>query len=452
MISLTLLEIANITNGCLIGKNIFINSISINSQSIPKNCLFIALKGKYFDSHYFVYEAIINNTKAILVNKKFNILIPQILVKNTKNSLSKLASWIRNHTKTRVIAITGSSGKTSVKEMTTNILNTSGYTLSTKKNLNNNIGVILTLLALKEQKYAVLEVGGNYHNEISYSSNIIKPESALVNNITFAHLKGFRSIRGVMFAKGEIFEGLLKNGTAVINWKSHAFLYWKKILKNKKIIYFNNKNNFWAKNIVFHNFYTKFDLCTPDGTIKIKFPLLGQHNISNALASAALAFSIDIPLKNIQEGLCNFKPIRGRLFPILLNKFQMILDDTYNANVGSIFAGIKVLSTISGYRVMVISDIQELGKRKNRLHFYIGKIAYLMKLNKVLTYGYLSQNITIGSRIGEHFQKKYFLIKRLLELISKHKKITILIKGSRIFKMEKIIKILLEKLNVNYIF
>lgn len=456
MISFNLLELAQVSQGILVGKNIKISKISIDTRKHIQGSLFITLKGKKFNSFNFIQEAIKKGVIALLTDQYITTNLPYIVVKNTKLALGQLSLLIRKKSKVIAIAITGSSGKTTVKEMTSNILKTCGNTLYTYKNLNNNIGVPLTLINLHQKhKYLVVEIGANNPGEIEYSTNLVQPKSALVNNITAAHLLGFKSIQGIANAKGEIFNGLKKNGTAIINYDSNDVINWKSKLNNKKILYFSkNKtliSDIYASNIFLNQKNTIFNLHYLSKKIKIQINLLGIHNVYNALAASALAISIGIPLKKIQTGLFYTKNILGRLFPIQLNKNQLIIDDSYNANYSSVIAAIKVLSNMSGYLVIVIGDIAELGLKTNFYYQKIGQFLNFTKINKVISFGNLSKKISDMNISGEHFYKTNLLVNKLLLLIKKHSKITILIKGSRNMSMDQIVNILKEKNNVNII-
>ncbi|WP_261979643.1 Mur ligase family protein [Buchnera aphidicola] len=242
MISLSLKQVAKITNGTLYGIDKIINNVVINSKMVVPGCLFVALIGKKFDAHIFIHDAVLNGCSAILAQKKIQFCISYIVVKNTSMALGKLAHWVRMSTKSKIIAITGSCGKTSVKEMTASILRQNGKTISTIENYNNNIGVPITLLQLNQKhKYGVIELGANQPGEIFYTSNITKPNVILINNIYYAHLTGFKSLLGVSKSKSEIFSGLQDNGTVIINLDSHHLSKWSKYIHNKNILYFSIK-------------------------------------------------------------------------------------------------------------------------------------------------------------------------------------------------------------------
>lgn len=444
MINLSLEKISKITNGTLLGNNINIKRINFDTRNIQENCLFIALKGKTFDAHNFINDDLTKKISSFLVHKYCLIKRPQIIVNDTKFALGKIAHWIRNNTQTRIVALTGSSGKTSVKEMAAKIFCMYGNTLYTKKNFNSDFGVPITLLDLNaKHKYAVIELGTNYKNEIEYTANIVNPEVALINNIAVAHLENFGSLKQIAIAKGKIFNTLPDYGTAIINDDSHYWSYWKKKLNNKKVWRFsvkkNNKTNFWASNIIFNKYNTSFKLHTPVGSTLINLSLVGLHNISNAIAASALAISVNIPLKIVQKGLNNFKAIPGRLFFIHLKPNKILIDDSYNANVSSVKVAINLLNKMPGFKVMVIGDMAELGNKSFFYHSYIGKIIRFTKINKILSFGTLSKYISDISGKGEHFYDQNKLIIRLNALISQHISITTLVKGSRINNMDKIV-------------
>lgn len=248
MIPISFYQICRITKGYFFNKNnvkihdLIFHIISTDSRTITPGCLFIALIGKNFNAHDFVYEAIKKGAKAVILENKLDINVPQIIVKNTTLALGNIAFWIRQQSNANIIALTGSSGKTSVKEITTSILKYYGKTLSTFKNFNNNIGVPLTLLNLDlSYKYAVIEIGANHPKEISYSTQLTNPNIVLINNIYYSHLNGFKTLLGISKSKQEILCTLPKTGTAIFNADSHHWSRWKKSIKNQNIIWFSIK-------------------------------------------------------------------------------------------------------------------------------------------------------------------------------------------------------------------
>lgn len=417
--------------------------ICTDSRKITKQSLFIALVGEHFDGHAFALQAIKDGAVAVMVNHKIeDNSIPQIVVKDTRLALGLIAGYIRNQSHAKIVALTGSSGKTSVKEMTATILQNCGTTLYTQGNYNNDIGVPLTLLRLtKEDQFAVIELGANHIGEISYTTQLVHPQTALINNIAEAHIEGFGSLEGVATAKGEIFEGLTKDGIAIINLDSCSDK-WFEQLTDKTVWTFSLENplaNFYASHIKMAD-VTTFKLHTPFGECEIQLPLIGLHNVSNAIAASALAISVGASLDRIQQGLSTLKPVKGRLFPIKLNQNQLILDDTYNANVGSMSAAINVLANQSGYKVLVVGDMAELGQDAQKYHQQIGELAKQQKLDCVVSVGQLSQFVSQSSEVGHHFNDKQEATNYIITLLRQYPNLTMLVKGSRSAKMEDVIE------------
>ena len=444
MIPLVIKQIATIVNGTsyyIPDEELTIKEICTDSRKITDQSLFIALVGEKFDGHLFAKQAIDNGAIAVIVNRKIDNDIPQIVVNDTYMALGQLAEFVRDQSSAKFVALTGSSGKTSVKEMTANILQQCGETLYTQGNFNNDIGVPLTLLRLKKQdQFAVVELGANHIGEIAYTTRLVKPNSALINNIAFAHIEGFGSLDGVATAKGEIFEGLADNGIAIINLESCSDK-WLKNLKNKTVWTFSTADSsadFYASNIKMID-QTVFTLYTPIGESEISLPLVGEHNISNAIAASALAISVGASLTQVKNGLAASKPVKGRLYPVRLNQTQLIWDDCYNANVGSMSAAIHVLATQPGYKVLVVGDMAELGNDANIYHQQIGELAKQQNIDCVVSVGQLSELISQFSGVGHHFIDKQSAVDYLLNLLRLHPTLTMLVKGSRSAKMEDLI-------------
>lgn len=445
MIPFSLHEIAPVLHAKYIGMDLMIHEITINSNIIYKKCMFIALIGKRFDGHDFTNQAIAAGAQALLVNHHVLLDVPQLIVPDTRCALITLARWVRQQTSAKVIAITGSSGKTSVKEMTASILKGCGNIIATQGNLNNTVGVPITLLRLtKKNNFAIIELGSSSPGEIAQLSKIVSANIALVNNVYPAHLSGFKSLSEVGKEKGEIFVTLDSNGIGIINADSHALSVWRKSLKGKSICFFSVCTNigidFFASNIVVKKNGTRFMLHTPYGTSPVVLSMLGIHNVANALAASAIAFSVGAGLSEVVYGLENIKMLPGRLCPIILGQGKLLLDDTYNSNVGSMISAIHVLTTMPGYRILVVSDMLELGKYKSiKYHRYIGKLIATTNINKILTIGSVSYFISKICGKGKHFQNKNKLIIYIKQMLSNHQSISVLIKGSRAFKMEQII-------------
>ncbi|MDC9588090.1 UDP-N-acetylmuramoyl-tripeptide--D-alanyl-D-alanine ligase [Xenorhabdus sp. XENO-10] len=456
MIPLTLQKLVQLTDGELYrvtdqqAETLQINTVETDSRQIMHGSLFIALQGEKFDAHDFAAEVVQQGASALLVSRRLDIDCPQVVVEDTRLAMGKLAGWVRQQSKARIVALTGSSGKTSVKEMTAAILRQCGNTLYTAGNFNNDIGVPLTLFRLTdEHQFAVIELGANHIGEIAYATEMTRPESALVNNLFSAHLEGFGSLAGVAKAKGEIFEGLAPAGTAIINLDSNDWNHWQHSISDQQTVWrfsvsLTAEADFYATNISEQLVATHFCLHSPIGSVELTLPLPGKHNIANALAASALAISVGASLDDIRIGLSELKAVAGRLFPILLTEGKVILDDTYNANPGSMIAAANVLSQMPGYRVMVVGDMGELGDQAIECHHEVGEAVASTTIDKVLSVGNLSAHISSASGRGKHFINKAELVATLLPLLEQHEMISILIKGSRSAAMEEVVNVLKE--------
>ncbi|BDA56768.1 TPA: UDP-N-acetylmuramoyl-tripeptide--D-alanyl-D-alanine ligase [Raoultella ornithinolytica] len=448
MIRLMLSQLADVTRGELHGRDLAVDEVTSDTRKITAGCLFVALKGERFDAHDFAEQAKQAGAGALLVSRQLECDLPQVVVKDTRLAFGELAAWVRQQVPARVVALTGSSGKTSVKEMTAAILGQCGNTLYTAGNLNNDIGVPMTLLRLTpEHRYAVIELGANHQGEIAWTVSLTRPEAALVNNLAAAHLEGFGSLAGVAKAKGEIFTGLPENGIAILNADNNDWLNWQSVIGARKVWRFSPNaanSDFAASQIHITSHGTEFTLQTPMGSVDVLLPLPGRHNIANALAAASLAMAVGADLNAVKAGLAQLKAVPGRLFPITLAENQLLLDDSYNANVGSMTAAVQVLSEMPGYRVLVVGDMAELGTESEACHRQVGEAAKAAGLDRVLSTGVLSAEISRASGVGEHLSDKASLVARLRELTAEHKIITILVKGSRSAAMEEVVRALQE--------
>ncbi|WP_275074746.1 UDP-N-acetylmuramoyl-tripeptide--D-alanyl-D-alanine ligase [Providencia rettgeri] len=450
MISLTLAQLAKITSGQIESapnSELVLENVSTDSRKISEKCLFIALKGERFDAHDFAEQVVADGAKALLVDRKLTVNYPQVVVDDTRIAMGQLAAWVRQQVSARIVGLTGSSGKTSVKEMTASILAKRGKTLYTAGNLNNDIGVPLTLFRLTpEHDFAVIEMGANHPNEIAYTTNIVKPETALVNNLFGAHLAGFGSPEGVAKAKGEIYQGIPEEGTAIVNLDSYSEKW--QFQPRQTVWYYSltqqPKADFYPTDIQINQLTTDFVLHTPVGRVDITLPLPGVHNIANVLAASALAISVGASLEDIKNGLANTKAVPGRLFPVRLAEHKVVLDDTYNANDGSMIAAIHVLEKMPGYRVLVVGDMGELGDYAKECHQRVGLAAKQAGLDKVFSVGQLSELISEFSECGEHFTVKSDLLTRLIPLAQQNDVVSILVKGSRSSEMEDVVNALKE--------
>lgn len=427
-----------------------IESISTDSRQSCINGLFFALKGENFDGHHYLAKAVEQGCIALVVDHPCDIAVPQLIVKDTALALGQLAAWLKQEINPKTVAITGSSGKTTVKEMTATILQQHAKpeeVLWTQGNFNNDLGVPLTLLRLtKKHKFAVVELGANHQGEIAYTTNLVKPDVALINNFASAHLEGFGSLEGVAQAKGEIFQGLKNDGIAILNQESNDYALWKNSLVGKKTEYFSIENklaDFYASNIQMQESRTVFTLHCPQGKTDICLPYLGRHNVNNALAATALAMAVGANLAQVKAGLEQPHQVKGRLFRINPCKNLLLLDDSYNANVDSLKSAIDVLKNIKAFRILVVGDMAELGTESKSCHQQVADYAQNAQLDLVISLGPESDVIATKCS-GQAYLNKQMLIADLIPIIkhklAKNQQVVVLAKGSRKMKMEDVIE------------
>jgi UDP-N-acetylmuramoyl-tripeptide--D-alanyl-D-alanine ligase len=358
---------ANIANVELHNGDAQFTSINTDTRSLVAGELFVALRGDRFDAHNFLAQAAEKGVCGLVVEKfDASITLPQLIVKDTLLALGQIAAMNRNAFKKPVLAITGSSGKTTVKTMLADILRECGNVHATKGNLNNHIGVPITLLQLKAgHDFAVIEMGASAIGEIAYLCSLAHPQVTMINNVMPAHIAGFGSIEGVAQAKGEIYESLsaqnadVIKSTAVINIDDQFSPQWLASVQANiiRVSLNNSQADCYAQNIKFTSDSAQFDLVLERKKITISVDVLGEHSVRNALMAAAMAYAVGASLENIQQGLAKFSPVGGRMSRHLGINNTLIIDDSYNANPGSVRAAIDVLAV-----------------RKGRSFFYLGCI------------------------------------------------------------------------------
>ncbi|WP_077339468.1 UDP-N-acetylmuramoyl-tripeptide--D-alanyl-D-alanine ligase [Pseudocolwellia agarivorans] len=449
MISLTLSTIASAVNGQLIGNDLSIDNITTDTRSLNKGDLFLALKGPNFDGHKFVEQAEKAGCLALIVDHQVESALPQLIVKDTHQALGQVAAFVKAQIAPKTVAITGSSGKTTVKEMVSAILSRIGNVLATKGNFNNDIGVPLTLLRLEHtHDFAVIELGANHMGEIAYTTGLTQPDVAVINNIAAAHLEGFGSLCGVARAKGEIFEGLSENGIALYNQDCQFANKWQWRLENKTVRRFScvSESDCFSSNVVLDDRgCASFTLNTHVGNTFIELTVPGKHNVCNAVAAALIAIEFGASLNDIRIGLAEMQPVSGRLNIHQLSPDLRLIDDTYNANVESIKAATELLASYPGKRILILGDMGELGAEARSYHQEVGEHALTCKIDHLLTVGVLSQVTTDAfnqsQKTGSHFSSKEALVEALHPLIeNEEQQISILIKGSRSAHMEDVVK------------
>lgn len=423
--------------------------ISTDTRTLKAGDLFIAVKGPNFDGHDFLAQAASKNAAAVMVEKPCVSSLPCLEVENTIKSMGQLAAWHREQFNIPVVGLTGSCGKTTTRALIASILTQCGETLFSESSYNNDIGVPLTLWGLqKKHQYAVIEMGANHFGEIAYLTHIVKPTVALITNAGGAHLEGFGSVDGVCKAKGEIFQGLNQDGTAILNADDAHLLDWEKMLGSQKLLRFSleKPTDIYAKKITLDaEGKPHFLLVTPSGEIQITLPLLGRHNVSNALAAAAATYAVNAPLSAIKAGLEKATAVTKRLNYHTTKNGVSIIDDTYNANPLSVQAAIDILAQRSGEKILVLGDMRELGEHSAIAHRTIGEKARRSGIDFLYTYGDDANASVLATEAfgdkAQHFTDLNLLITSLKNASLQHT--TVLIKGSRSMKMERVVEALM---------
>lgn len=442
MIPLGLECLAQASGGELRGAGGDILEVTTDSrQPMAPGSLFVALAGERFDGHDFAVRAAEQGAAALLVERWLDIDLPQIKVADTRLALGVLGGLVRERSRARVLAITGSCGKTTVKEMAAAILRQKGSVLATRGNLNNEIGVPLTLCELTEDiEYAVIELGANHIGEIAWTSSLTKPHVALINNVEASHLEGFGSLEGIARAKGEIYDGLVEGGVAIANGDSPFCALWK---EKHHLVYFGERREYEARQVVLDKTgCARFRLLTPNGEVTVQLPVPGKHNVTNALAAAAATEALGASLEEIATGLAAFGSARGRL-QVWTRPGLTVLDDTYNASVASVLAGLDTLASLPGYRIFVFGDMAELGDYSKEMHLKVGEHARKLGIDLVLTVGRDSKDTAMAAH-GRHFDNKQQLWPELAAALAQHNKVVVLVKGARSARMEDMVRAIQE--------
>jgi UDP-N-acetylmuramoyl-tripeptide--D-alanyl-D-alanine ligase len=449
MITLTLNEISEILKAELVGTSVPISGLSIDTRTLSRGDIYLAIKGEQFDGHDFIAQAQQQGAGALIVSKKGDTDLPQLVVKDTRIALAELAGAIRNKLQLKVCAITGSNGKTTVKEMIATILAVNSQVLFTQGNFNNDIGVPLTLLRLKQQQYAVIEMGANHRGEIAYTSHYARPDVAVITNVGPAHIEGFGSIEGVANAKAEIIQSLDEDGIAILNADDHFYGLWKGLAEERKVLSFGLKQaaDISAENIITQvqdqQFKTCFDLVADGNKVPVELVLAGEHNVKNALAASAACLALGIDLKQIQTGLKRVKVVNGRLQLFASDSGIKLINDNYNANTASLAVALEVLKQYPGEKWLALGAFGELGADSERIHSEMGRDIKNAGVQRLFATGAMAENTVQAFGVGaEYFAAQDDLIKSVKEQITPEQ--TLLVKGSRAQKMEVVVNALLN--------
>ena len=465
-------QAAQVLGARMMGGDVEFHAVSTDTRKLQKGDLYVALRGEHFDGADFVAQAMQGGAAAVLMNadsyvERTSILNPDettsqstsqaknasqvagyhspiLLVQDTRLALGQLAAYWRKQFDIPVVAITGSNGKTTVKEMTASILRMAAgrddAVLSTLGNLNNDIGMPLTLLRLNAQhRYAVIEMGMNHPGEIDYLTRIASAQVALITNASGAHLEGMGTVEAVARAKGEIFEGLQPGGSAIINADDEYAALWRSLAGVHSLLEFGLSNEAdvsgtWHP----HMDGLRLAVQTPKGDFTVIMQVPGEHNARNALAATAVAIALNLSLESIVAGLERFSGVAGRMQRKQARGGAVVIDDTYNANPASMHAAIKVLAQSIGKRVLVLGDMGELGDAAAVFHAEIGRAAKEAGIEKLYALGELSRiavrEFGSSARHFEHVEDLQSELEKELNAST-----TVLVKGSRFMKMERVV-------------
>lgn len=432
--------LAKEVDGRLTGADTRFSGVSTDTRTIADGNVFFALSGPAFDGHAFVDEAASRGAVAAVVSREISTSLPTINVEDTRSALGMHAAAWRNRFSIPVVAVTGSNGKTTVREMIAAILAEQFRVHQSEKNYNNEIGLPLTLCGLTSaHQAAVVEMGASAAGEIATLASLAQPTVSVVTNAGPAHLEGFGSLDGVARAKGELFENLGANAIAVINADDIYAPLWRQLAGRRHVATFGivKPAEFTARSVVLHDDRTMFILSSPIGSAEISLKVPGLHNVSNALAAVAASVAAGASITDIARGLKRMEGVSGRLQLKDTSNGARLIDDTYNANPQSLKTAVDYLVSLGGEAWLVIGDMRELGEDSATLHADTGRYAKGRGVSHLLTIGELAGHASQAfGNGGEHFESIEALIARLGDATGPGS--NILVKGSRGMRLERI--------------
>lgn len=436
---------ADCMNGVLRGEDRPFKGISTDTRTIRDGEMFFALQGPNFDGHDYIGKAQSNQAAAAVVSSFVDDDIAQINVEDAKLALGRFAAAWRSSKDVQVVGITGSNGKTTLKELVAACLKTKAPTLATEGNLNNDIGMPLMLARIAdEHQFAVLEMGANHAGEIAYLASLAAPDVVVITNAGAAHLEGFGSVEGVARAKGEILEVEDRPGFAVLNADDDYFAYWSSLVEDVKTLSFGFADiaDVQATDVVTNVSGSTFTLRLPHASTQIELPLAGTHNVLNASAAAAVAVACDIDIDHIKSALECIAPVSGRLQALDGINGCALFDDSYNSNPLSAIAAADFLASLDGESWLVMGDMKELGEDAKELHREVGASARASGIDRLFALGDLSKYCVAGFGSGAVW---YSNIEELIDDVQKAgEDNNVLVKGSRSMRMERVVEALLS--------
>ena len=441
----TLAAAADSMNGTLHGSDHKFDGVSTDTRTLRRGELFVALQGPNFDGRDYVAQArdkgAVGAVVDALVEDENAQSLAQVVVSDSKRALGQLGAAWRNQTAATVIGVTGSNGKTTLKEMTARCLATLAPTIATQGNLNNEIGMPLMLTRIdNSHRFAVLEMGANHAGEIAYLTALARPDVVVITNAAAAHLEGFGSVDGVARAKGEILGSDVRPRIAILNADDRYFEYWVTLVDDIQLISFgiDESADVRADNIVCDASHSTFDLHVPGSEVGIRLPLAGRHNVTNACAAAAIAIAVGVDIVDIRTALESMQPVAGRLQRVAGINGATIFDDSYNANPLSVVAAAEFLATVPGDNWLILGDMAELGDDAPRLHREVGEEVARAGIGRLFATGGLSRNTVDGFGEGATWFPSVDLLSDAL-VSELNENTNVLVKGSRSSRMERVV-------------
>jgi UDP-N-acetylmuramoyl-tripeptide--D-alanyl-D-alanine ligase len=442
----SLAQVAAWCEGRLLGADATITAVGTDTRALPPGALFVALRGENFDAHDFIAEAEARGAAALLLHRDVETTLPRVLCADTQEALGEFAAGMQKDRPAVVVALTGSNGKTSVKTLAQGILSRAGRTYFNPGNRNNEIGLPLAVLdAPEDAQFAIYEMGAGKPGDIAYLASIAPPQVALVNNIAPAHMERMGSLLGIAETKGAIYEALPDDGIAVINADDAFAPYFQQIVGNRRSFRFGIENggDVRASRILSDASGSRFHLHTPAGSADVALPLPGRHNVLNALAASALAIAAGAGFDAVLAGLANAEQVKGRQVATRLANGATVVDDSYNANPGSVAAAIAALAQAGGEAWLVLGDMAELGPDAEALHAQAGELAKSARIARLFTVGRMSRAASAAfGPGGAHFASQAELVGGVRESLAAHTeraRLRILVKGSRSSAMDKVV-------------
>jgi UDP-N-acetylmuramoyl-tripeptide--D-alanyl-D-alanine ligase len=446
----TLAKFARACGGALSGADAPYTDVVSDSRTLTAGQLFVALRGPHFNGHDFLAAALAAGAAGAVVDAAQPLALPQIVVGDTQDALERAALAWRADFHGPLVGVAGSNGKTTAKEMLAAILGQTGSCLATRGNLNNHIGVPLTLLRLTPtHRFAVIEMGANHPGEVAALVQLARPTVGMITNAGAEHLEGFGSLEGVARAEGEMVAGLAPAATAVLNADDEFAGLWRGLTRARVVTFgVRAAADFSASevraSVGAEGFRTHFQLRAPEGCAPIELCVGGAHNIANALAAAAAAMSAGATLEHIAAGLAAVRAVPGRLQFRQAQSGAWLIDDSYNANPSSMHAAVEVLGSLAGRRWLVLGDMAELGAHAEDAHAEIGEFARAQGVERLYATGALMQRAVDNFGAGAHwFPDVAALIAALTAALAvAGPQVRILIKGSRFNRLERVVGVL----------